>query len=180
MLKTHKECIKIFGSDLAIAKALSDNRLFKVDRGIYADKPFVPFIEIVQKRYSDAVIALDSAFFYQGLTDIIPLSVHLATVRTASRIADKRIVQHFVPNKILNIGVIEITYNNSVIKTYDLERLAIDVVRMKTKLPYELYKGVILSLRSRSSELYPAKIDDYLDSFPYHESIADTIRKEIF
>ena len=126
------------------------------------------------------MITLDSAFFYQGLTDIIPESVHVSTDRTSSRIADKRIIQHFVPGKILRVGVAEITYNNSKITTYDLERLSIDVVRMKTKLPYELYKGVILSLRSRSNEIYPAKIDDYLDNFPYRESIADTIRKEIF
>ena len=180
MLKTHKECIKQLGSDLAIGKALIEKKLFRVDRGVYSDSPVVPFIEIVQKRYPDSFIALDSAFFYQGLTDIIPEEVHIATDRRASRITDKRIVQHFVPAKILRVGVTEITYNSGTITTYDLERLSIDAIRMRSKLPYELYKSVILSLRSRSNELYPAKIDDYLDGFPYRESIADTIRKEIF
>ena len=180
MIKTHKECIEMLGSDLAIGKAVMEKRLFRVDRGIYADRPFVPFIEIVQKRYPAAVVALDSAFFYQGLTDVIPEVVHLATDRGASRIADKRIMQHFVPERILCVGATKVSYNNSAVRTYDLERLAIEAVRMKTKLPYELYKSVILSLRSRVSELYPAKIDDYLDFFPYRESIADAIRKEIF
>ena len=60
------------------------------------------------------------------------------------------------------------------------ERLAIDAVRMRTKLPYELYKEVVLSLRARSAELYPAKIDDYLDAFPRRDSILAAIEKEIF
>ena len=180
MIKTHKECLEMFGSDLAIAKEVAAKRLFKVDRGIYADRPFVPLIEIVQKRYVRAVVTMDSAFFYQGLTDIVPEKIHLATDRTASRISDKRIVQHFVPATILDVGACEVQYNNSSIRTYDLERLAIEAVRMRTKLSYQLYKDVVLSLRDRSAELYPAKIDDYLDKFTYRDSIAQVIRKEIF
>ena len=180
MLKTHKECLVIFKSDLNIAAALKDGRLYKVDRGIYSDKPFAPFVEIVQKRYPEAVITLNSAFFYHGLTDAIPEKVHIATDRQASRISDSRIIQHFVPETLLHLGEIEINYNNSPVRTYDLERLSIDVVRMSSKLPYELYKSVIRSLRLRSEELYPAKIDDYLEHFPYRDSLAKALRKEIF
>ena len=170
----------MLGSDRAIAKAMADGRLFKVDRGVYSDCEFVPFVEIAQKRYSESVITLDSAFFYHGLTDIIPDVLHIATDRCATRTADKRIIQHFVPAEILHVGETKIVYNNSTIRTYDLERLAIEVVRMRTKLPYELYKGVVLSLRSRTAEMYPAKISDYLDSFPYRDSVMSAIRTEIF
>jgi predicted transcriptional regulator of viral defense system len=129
MLKTHKELIEEQGSDVAIARQVADGKLHRVDRGVYSDKPYAPFVEIAMKRYPDAVVTMESAFFYQGLTDVIPDVLHLATDRAASRIADARICQHFVPAKILRVGATSIDYNGAAIRTYDLERLAIEVVR---------------------------------------------------
>ena len=180
MLKTHKELIGELGSDVAIARQIADGKIYRVDRGVYSDKSYAPFAEIAMKRYPDAVVTMESAFFYQGLTDVIPDVFHLATDRAASRIADARICQHFVPSKILRVGATSIDYNGAAIRTYDLERLAIEVVRMRTKIPFDLYKEVISSLRLRGAELYPAKIDDYLTSFPYARSILNIIRREVF
>lgn len=180
MLSSHKELLETLKSDVAIAKAVADKRIFKVSRGIYSDKPYAPFVEIARKRYPNAVVTMESAFFYQGLTDVIPEVLHLATDRKASRIADIRVCQHFVPSELLHLGEIEIVYNSSKVLTYDLERLVIEVVRMRSKLPFDFYKEVISSLRARTHEMYPAKIDDYLQYFTYREAILDTIRKEVF
>jgi len=135
---------------------------------------------VARKRYPASVVTLDSAFFYQGLTDVIPDVLHLATDRKSSRIADKRIQQHFVPAEILHIGETRVMHNSSSIVTYDLERLSIEIVRMRTKFPFDFYKEVVNSLRNRAHEMYPAKIDDYLEHFPYRESVLDSVRKEIF
>ncbi len=162
MLKTHKELIKELGSDVVIARQVVEGQLLRVNRGIYSDKPYASFVEIAMKRYPDAVVTLESAFFCQGLTDVIPDVLHLATDRAASRMADARICQHFVPAKILRVGATSISYNGAAIRTYDLERLVIEVVRMRTKIPFDLYKEVVNALRLRNAELYPAKIDDYL------------------
>ena len=180
MIWTYTECRERVGSDYAIRKKLEAGELHRVGWGLYSDKPSPGLPELAAKRYPDAVIALDSAFFYQGLTDVVPDRLHLATARDTTRIADRRIRQHFVPSSILGVGVAVIDWNGAPCRTYDLERLAIDAVRMRTKLPYELYKEVILSLRARSAELYPAKIDDYLDAFPHRDSILASIEKEVF
>lgn len=180
MLSTHKELIETLRSDVAIAKAVADKRLYRVDRGIYCDKPYAPFVEIAKKRYPESVVTMESAFFYQGLTDVIPDVLHLATDRKASRITDERICQHFVPTELVHLGEVEITYNSSKILTYDLERLAIEVVRMRNKLPYDFYKEVTSSLRGRIHEMYPAKIDDYLQKFAYADSIRAIIKNEVF
>lgn len=180
MLKSHKECIEIYGSDLAIAKEMAAKRLFRVDRGMYSDEVYVPLATIAEKRYPNAVVTLDSAFYYHGLTDVIPEALHLATDRQAAKIRDRRICQHFVPLEILHVGETRVTHNCSSVKTYDLERLCIEVVRMQTKLPYDFYKEVVLSLRARSHEMYPAKIDDYLSVFPHRDFILETLRKEVF
>jgi len=180
VLKSHKECLETYGSDFLISKEITEGRLFRVDRGMYSDRKYVPLIEIAEKRYPHSVVTLDSAFYYHGLTDVIPDALHLATDRKAARIADRRICQHFVPAEILHVGETQITHNGSSVKTYDLERLCIEVVRNKPKLPYDFYKEVVLSLRSRAHEMYPAKIDDYLAFFPYRNKVFDLIEKEIF
>lgn len=180
MLKSHKECIDIYGSDLEIGKKVANGQLFRVDRGMYSDRAYVPFVEIAGKRYPDSVVAMDSAFYYQGLTDVIPEVLHLATRRDAAKIQDHRIYQHYVPNEILHIGEVRVVHNSTSVRTYDLERLCIDVVRMRTKMPFDFYKEVVNSLRSRVHEMYPAKIDDYLCHFPYRDHILDILRKEVF
>lgn len=180
MIRTYLECREWLGSDYAIRKKLDAGELYRVGWGLYSDKPSPGLPELAAKRYPATVVAMDSAFFYQGLTDVVPDRLHLATARDTTRIADRRIRQHFVPAAILGVGVAVIDWNGAPCRTYDLERLAIDAVRMRTKLPYELYKEVVLSLRARSAELYPAKIDDYLDAFPRRDSILASIEKEIF
>ena len=180
MLKNRQECIQTLGSDFAIANAVSAKELYRLDRGIYSDRPYVPFVEIAAKRYPNAVVTLDSAFYYQRLTDVVPDVLHLATDRKASRIVDRRICQHFVPTAVLHVGETRVTFNSSTVLTYDLERLAIEVVRMRTKIPFDYYKEVVNALRGRVHEMYPAKIDDYLVNFPYRDSVAEAIRKEIF
>ena len=49
-----------------------------------------------------------------------------------------------------------------------------------TKLPYDLYREVIGSFRERRDELYGAKIDDYLKTFPRKDVIRDAIRREVY
>ena len=78
---------------------MSEKALYKLDRGIYSDRPYVPFVEIAAKRYPNAVVTLDSAFYYQGLTDVVPDVLHLATDRKASRIADRRTFRGQSPEK---------------------------------------------------------------------------------
>jgi len=162
MVKTFQECLSEFGSEYAIRGELAAGRLFRVGHGL------------------KAVVCLDSAFFYQGLTDVVPDALHLATARSAVRIRDANVRQHFVPAKLLDVGRTILVRNGTELRTYDLERLAIDAVRMRARLPYELYKEVVLSLRARSTDLYPAKIADYLEAFPRKDSVLDAIEKEIF
>ena len=180
MVKTFQECLSEFGSEYAIRGELAEGRLFRVGHGLYADVPNPGFLALAMKRHPKAVVCLDSAFFYQGLTDVVPDALHLATARSAVRIRDANVRQHFVPAKLLDVGRTTIVRNGTELRTYDLERLAIDAVRMRARLPYELYKEVVLSLRARSSDLYPAKIADYLEAFPRKDSVLDAIEKEIF
>ena len=176
----YTQCLAGFGSDYAIQKAIAGGSLFRVGRGLYARTPNPEFLAIEMARHQGSIVCLDSAFFYQGLTDVVPDALHLATSRSAKRIADPAVRQHFVPQNILRIGESSMERNGITIRIYDLERLAIDVIRMRPRLPYDLCKEVILSLRGRSGDMYPARIADYLEHFPRRDSILNAIEKEIF
>lgn len=180
MIYTYTECRTQFGSDRQLASLLSDHTLYKVGRGLYSDRPYEKLLAIAEKRYPEAVVSLDSAFFYQGLTDAVPERLHLSTARNTTKIRDARICQHFVPAEILHVGEVRIMCNGLSILTYDLERLCIDVVRYRNKLPSDLQKEVVLALRSKAHEMYPAKIDDYLDAFPFRDKVLGIIEREIF
>ena len=180
MIRTYTECLQEFGSPRAILALVKSGQLHKIERGLYSEDRFERLLAIAAKRYPKAVVSMQSAFYYQNLTDVVPDKLHLSTARNTTKIFDDRICQHFIPARALNVGVTDIMRNGIGVRTYDLERLCIDIVRNRTKLPYDLYKEVVLSLRNRAHEMYPAKIDDYLDAFPYRNKLFDMIEKEIF
>lgn len=177
---SYLKCRSEYGSDYAIRKAIEEGSLFRVGRGLYSRSPRPGFLAIEMARHPDAIVCLDSAFFYHGLTDMVPDSLHLATSRSAKRISDPVVCQHFVPQVILHVGETSMERNGVSMRIYDLERVAIDVVRMRPRLPYDLCKEVILALRDRSRYMYPARIADYLERFPRRDSILNAIEKEIF
>ena len=78
------------------------------------------------------------------------------------------------------VGVAEIDYCGDRVRTYDLERLLIDTARMKSKLPSDLYKEVILSFRSRTGSLSEEKIGQYLPLFPKRDMIERILYEEVF
>ncbi len=50
---------------------------------------------------------------------------------------------------------------------------------MRTKMPLDLYHEVIGNYRKEAAALYPAKMEDYLDSFPKRDVIFDAIKREV-
>ena len=62
----------------------------------------------------------------------------------------------------------------------DKERLLIETVRHKTKMPLDLYREVIGNFRKIVHILYPAKMQDYIEMFPKKNVIFQTIKNEVF
>ena len=91
-----------------------------------------------------------------------------------------RVVQSYVPCGTLMIGATEIDVLDEHLRIYDKERLLIETMRYRTKLPYDLYRDVIGSFREIRNELYGSKIDDYLKHIPRMGAIMEAIRKEVY
>jgi predicted transcriptional regulator of viral defense system len=180
MLYTFAECKKKFGSPYQIEKAIADGCLWKLGAGEYSDTGDEDELEIVQWRHPNAVMTLDSAFFYHDLTDSVPDFYYMATDRGARPIADPLVKQFYLPKGTAGIGVTTIDYCGDKVRTFDLERLLVETARMKNKLAPDLYKEVVLSFRRRSAELEAYKIADYLAHFAKRDAIEKIIYEEVF
>ena len=72
MLYFRNELDKSKYSTYQLNKALENNELFKVDNGLYSDQEFVNPLEVIVKKYPNAIFTSDNVYYYYDLTDIIP------------------------------------------------------------------------------------------------------------
>ena len=181
VLIPYTECVKRYGNHHKIARMVETGELFKIEPGIYSDTKGKPReLELIQARYPTSVVTLLSAYYYYNLTDHIPEKYHLAMERGGTKIKDPNVIQHAVPVGTLEIGVETKEINGTTMRIFDRERLLIETIRMRTKLPYDLYREVIGNFRQVISDMYPAKMYDYLEAFPKKDAIDRIIRSEVF
>lgn len=181
MIYRYSELLKkrIYCSDIEIKKAINDEKLFKIDFGLYSDKKINSKLEIISKKYENYIFNSDSAFFYHGLTDNIPLKYHLAGKRGAQKIKNEDIIQTFMDDKYFEIGDTFIYYNNTKLRIYDKERMLIELVRNKNNISYDMYKEIINNYRNTINSLNLLKLQDYLSKFNGGEKYLKIIQEEV-
>lgn len=180
MIYNYKEIMEIYKNDYNLKKALNKNEIFKLDTGIYSSKKIVSPLVIYSKKYPNSVITMDSAYYYYNLTDVIPSKVYLATDRNADKINNEKIVQTFMAKNILYQGRVNLQTNDGVINIYDRERLLIELIRKKKKIPFDYYKEIISNYRALVDELDMYKIEEYLALFKNDMSLSNILQMEVF
>ena len=180
MICTHKQCMKEKGSSYQIQKAVKSGELYQIEKGIYADTSDVSNLAVISTKYPEAIITLDSAFYYHGLTDVIPDEYCIATSKHARKLRDPRIRQIFVPDEILNLGVIVMYRSDAAFRIYDKERMLIELLSRKNSLPRDYYKEILGNYRDQIYELDIERIQDYAESFPKHKMISEALSAEVF
>ena len=180
MIFTYAECIDKYGSDYQIKKKLSDGGLIKLIPGYYSDSKHISELELVALRFPKAIFTMNSAFYYHSLTDVIPQKYFLATDKDAAKISDAQIVQVFVPKDIFTLGLQKMNYEGTEINIYSRERMLIEAVRNKNKMPYDLYKEIIGHYREIIEELDIQTIQEYVEVFPKSRMIMERLRTEVF
>ena len=180
MLYFRNELDKNKYSTYQLNKAIENKELFKVDNGLYSDVEFVNPLEIIIKKYPNAIFTSDSAYYYYDLTDVIPDYFYLATKRTDSRIGDKNIKQIFMPNDLFEFGKTQIEVENVKINIYDEERILVELIRKKNLIPFDYYKEIITNYRKRTDKLDIYKIGEYISYYKNESSLYDTLMREVF
>ena len=180
MLYSHKECLEKYKSNYKIKQAVSEGKLFKLASGIYSDKKNVPDTAIIRKKYPKSVFTLNSAFYYQGLTDTIPMYYYLLTDKDSSKISNKQVKQSFDNCRSMDMGVEIINYNGDDITVFSKERLLVELIRNKSKLPYDYYKEIIGNYRKIIYELDFEEVEEYANNLPKTKMVMETIQSEVF
>ena len=180
MLYFRNELDKTKYSTYQLNKAIENRELFKIDNGLYSDVEYVNPLEIISKKYPNAVFTSDSAYYYYDLTDVVPDYFYLATKRTDSRINDDNIKQVFIPNDLFELGKTQIEVENIKINIYDEERMLVELIRKKNIIPFDYYKEIITNYRKKTDQLDIYKIQEYISHYKNETSLYDTLMCEVF
>ena len=147
MILSYADCITKYGNAYQLNKALEDGLVFKLEDGIYSDSEYESEVAIISKKYPDGIFTGEYAFYVYGLTDLIPEKYTLATKAKATPLVDGRIEQIYTRDDLLNIGVIQMEVDGATIPIYDKERMLVELLRNKNKMPKDLYKEIIGNYR---------------------------------
>ena len=180
MIYTTKELLAKGETEYSIRIKVAKNALYLIGRGLYSDVPN-PFIDevYITKKYPHAIITDLSAFYIYDLTDHIPDNFHLSTLQHSFPIRRKDVIQSYQDPSFFSIGKKVIEYEGGKINIYDLERMLIELIRLKEKYPPELYYEVINSYRNIKEKLDFYKINEYVKHFKNGLSLLQKIKEVI-
>ena len=178
-MKSRAECLKEYGSDYLIQQKVKSGELFRVGKALYSDEKSVPEVAVLAHKYPQAVLTMHSAFYLHGLTDVIPERYDLATDRNAAKIRDRRVKQYFIPSHFVDQGIETTIYKGYPIRVYNKERMLIELLRYKSKLPFDFYKEVLLNYRKILPKLNIQEIQDYAVDAPKSSKIMETLQMEV-
>ena len=178
MVYYYKELLENGLNRYQIEKKVANKELYKIEKGIYSNEEFPSELAITTKKYPKAILTLNSAFFYHELTDKIPDYYYLATDKKARNIENQSIKQIFTKKELLDIGLTKMQIEDTEVNIYDKERMLIELIRYKSKLPYELYKEVLNNYRKIKDKLNFIKLYKYAQNFN-NSYIMKTIETEV-
>ena len=180
MIMNYSEAYKKYKNDYGINKAILNKEIYKVARGMYSDKKNIDPIAVYSKKYPNAIITLDSAFYYYKLSDYIPNKVNMAIARHARPIKDSDITISYVDDEILNYGKTIVKVDGEDVNIYDKERLLVELIRKKNQIPFDYYKEIIANYRKISDKLDMSKIEEYMTLFKNEINIGNSLLREVF
>ncbi len=76
-------------------------------------------------------------------------------------------------------GIEVMNYNNIKIRIYNKERMLVELMRFKSKLPFDYYKEIIQNYRKITELMDYGLVEDYAYMFRNGESIMNQIQMEV-
>lgn len=179
MLYSYKQCLVTYKTDYLLEKALVEKKLFKVEKGIYSASPSWSKLAVIVFKKPDLILTMNSAFYYQDLTDEIPDNFFIATERNSTKIKDSAVKQFFYPKETLELGIEEKKILGTSVKLYTKERMLIELMRHKNKIPFDYYKEIVSNYRNKTYELDIQWLEENVSKFPASKKIMDAVQLEV-
>ena len=148
MIYSYSDIIIIEKNERKAREAIASFKYKKVAPGLYTDdQGNISYLELISKRYKNVTVTMQTAFEFYDLTDVNYDKYTIAFPHGSRKINDDGITQLFIDKDIYDIGRIKIEKDGVGFYIYDRERLLIELIRNKKKLPFDYYKEVVNSYR---------------------------------
>ena len=180
MIITYQEALAKLGSRYRVRRAVSEGCLRPVRRGMYATEQDEDVLAVIVKRYPGAILTGQTALYAHGLVTAPPDRIDLAMRRGGTKIRDEAVRQHFVPEEWLDVGRTTVSVDGTEFPAYDQERMLLELMRSRNKLPYDLYREAVSSFRRRSDRLDIYTLQDYAEAIPRGEAYLGRAMEEVF
>jgi hypothetical protein len=79
----------------------------------------------------------------------------------------------------MDMGVEIKKYSGDDIQVFSKERLLIELIRNRNKLPFDYYKEIISSYRRLIDELDFMMVEEYAEKLPRTKAVMETIQMEV-
>lgn len=179
MLFKYVDMLGKYGSAYQINRAVNSGSLFKVARGLYSDERHPDPNAVACALYPHAVITMDSAFYFHGLTDVVPEIVHVATPRNSTRIRNAAFRQYFMEAKFMRRGVTSVEADGTVVRVFSKERMLVELLRNVALLPMDYYKELIGSYRRMVGALDMREVEDCIALYNRADSLFEMLQREV-
>ena len=171
MLYSYEQATEIMGSKFLLAQAVKNDKIYKIEKGIYSYKRYVSELEVISMKYSKAVFTMNSAFYYYGLTKVKPTHYHIKTESKAKKLKDLRVKQTYESTHELYLGITSLCYDGVCIKIYNKERLFVELVRSQSKLPPDYYQEILMNYKKIIDELDIYVLKQYANVLPKSQRV---------
>lgn len=179
MIYSYDDVLKTYGSVYKVNRAIAAGALYKVARGWYSDERHPDPSVVTCARYPRAVLTMDSAFFFYGLTDVVPTLVHVATPRNATRISSSHVRQYFMEPKLMGTGTESINHAGGVVRIFSRERMLVELLRCGRALPWGYYKELISSYRKIATRLDFREVEDCISLYERSDGLFSLLQREV-
>ena len=164
MIRTWNEIVEIEGGINNARKSTKNGKYQKVSHGVYVDdNVLISELEQLFVRYPRATLTLQSAFGYYDLSDYIPDKYYIVTPYNAHTINDDKVSQSYMSEEMIEIGRVKVQTKYGYIYIFDLERMLIELFRLKNKLSREYFLELVVSYRKSKmdNQLSLYKVSSY-------------------
>ena len=181
MIYSTKELLQMGETQYSIREKVKNRSLYMISRGMYSDNQneLVETEACIFKRYPNAIFTGIYAFSFYDLTDQVPQKYDVVTPQHSFPIRKDDVNQSYQDISTINIGVSIVETKNGLIRIYDLERMLIELIRLKRRYSPEIYYEVINSYRKIKDKLDYIKLNKYAKGFKNGDRLLFKIKELI-
>lgn len=179
MIYMHNDFTKRGYKDYHVKRLLKEGKLFYIKKGVYSTTKEINYFEYIVKKHPNAIIDLWTACYCYGFLKENKIPYVIATKQKDRKIKDENIKQIFMTDELYMLGQNILKFEGVQIKTFDIERLLIEVVRNKTNIDHDVYLEIVSSYKKIIKILNKRKLLSYLPYFK-DKKILQRLETDVF